>query len=345
MEERAIEFWSVAAEGSRYMGDLAKSAEAIAMAQRVRAGAAVRRPATADILITIPQIALDWTCGRYIDAADRLDAAVRRHGYGRALVDMDATLFAIMLTYGIPIEIERGRWDRASALLRQLEEAGARIDQQHTFPSLRRHAGRVALRGQRDDDRAIVELREALAVAQRFDNLAAEASAAADLGIALAQRDPQLAARYIEYGLEAGRRILGRNEFAMLALGALPAICRCLGVDHAAERLEEVSAGGPIADRARLALEVAQVALALQRGQYRSVLERAQPLAEVLERRGLVAPAGEAMLMAASAHAANGRPSLAKRLLDESADLVGACGKASAAWSGVFGSNLAVARH
>jgi tetratricopeptide (TPR) repeat protein len=343
--ERAIEFWSVAAEGACYMGELDRSAEAIAMAQRVREVGNIGRPVSADILIAIPQIALDWTRGRYVDAADRLQTAIRRYGYGRALVDLDATLFGIMLTYGVPIEIERGRWEQARTLLRHLEDIGGRIDKQHTFPSLRRHAGRVALRGQRDDDRAIVELREALAVAQRFDNFAAEASAATDLGIALAARDPAAAGEYITYGLAAGRRILGRNEFAMLALGALPAICLCFGIGEASARLEELAICGPLADRARFAFDLAEIALMFARREYRAVLERAQPLAQTLERRGLVAPAGEAMLIAASAHAANGRHSVARKLLCECTEVVRACGETAAGWSGVFGSNLAVARH
>lgn len=343
--ERAIEFWSVAAEGARYMGDLERSAKAIAMAQRVREVGNIARPVSADILITIPQIALDWTRGRYVDAAERLQATIQRHGYGRALMDLDATLFGIMLTYGVPIEIERGRWEQARTLLRHLEDIGGRIDKQHTLTSLRRHAGRVALRGQNDDDRAIVELREALAVAQRFDNFAAEASAATDLGIALAARDSAAAGEYITYGLAAGRRILGRNEFAMLALGALPAIWLCFGSGEASVRLEEIAASGPLADRAQFAFDLAEIALMLARREYRAVLERAQPLAQTLERRGLIAPAGEATLMAASAHVANGRHSVARRLLRECTDLVRACGETAAAWSGVIGSNLAVAGH
>jgi hypothetical protein len=249
-----------------------------------------------------------------------------------------------MLTYGISIEIERGRWERARTLLRHLEDVGHRIDAQHTFPSLRRHTGRVALRGQRDNDRAIVELREGLAVAQRFDNLAAEASAATDLGIALVERDFTQAQEYLRYGLSAGRRILGRNEFAMLALGALPAILRCSGIDEAAQCLDEIAAHGPLADRAQLAFNLAEVALLLHRRAYRAVIERAQPLAHVLEKRGLIAPAGEAILMAVTAQAHQGRPFAAKRLFSQSADLIHACGK-TAEWSALFGSNLAVARN
>ncbi|HET6896347.1 MAG TPA: hypothetical protein VFH72_13260 [Candidatus Baltobacteraceae bacterium] len=343
--ERAIQFWAIAAEGARYMGDLDKSAQAIALAQRVRVAASLERPIAADILVTIPQIALDWTRGRYVDAAQRIDDAMRRHGYGRALSGLDATLFGIMLTYGVPIEIERGRWDRARMLLLRLEDVGGRAEQQHTFPSLRRHTGRVALRGQHDGDRAVVELREALALARRFDNLAAEASAATDLGVALTVCDPAAAAQYIDYGLTAGRNILGRNEFAMLALGALPAICRCLGANEAMMRLDEIASSGPLAGRAQLAFDLAEIALLLQRREYRGVIERAQSLAPLLEARGLIAPAGEATLMLVAAHSGNGRPSIARRLFNESADLIRACGQTAVTWSGLFGSNLAVAPH
>lgn len=343
VDERAIEFWCVAAEGARYMGDLGKSAEAIAMAKRARESGLMRRPVASDILITIPEIALDWTRGRYVHAIERLDEAMRRHGFGKALVDLDATLFGIMLTYGVPIEIERGRWDRARLLLRHLQEVGGRIDERHTFPSLRRHAGRVALRGQHDGERAVVELREALAVAQRFDNLAAEASAATDLGIALAERTPEEARRYIEYGLTAGRKILGRNEFAMLALGALPALCRCSGTHEALMQLDEIASGPRLAERAQMAFDLAEIALLLQQRKFRAAAERAQPLAELLESRGLLAPAGEATLMAAAAHSNNGRSSTARRLLKDGAELIRACGES--AWPSIaaFGSNLAVA--
>ena len=342
-DERAIEFWSVAAEGARYMGDLVKSAEAIAMAKRVRESAGARRPVASDILITIPEIALDWTSGCYVGASKRLDDAMQRHRFGKALVDLDATLFGIMLTYGIPIEIERGRWDRARLLLRHLQEVGGRIDERHTFPSQRRHSGRVALRGQHDGERAIVDLREALAVAQRFDNLAAEASAATDLGIALAERSAAEAQRYIAYGLTAGRKILGRNEYAMLALGALPAICRCAGPHAALEQLDSIASGPPLAQRAQMAFDLAELALLLEQRRYGAVAERAIPLAKVLESRGLVAPAGEATLIAAAAHTAKGRRSVARRLLKESSELVRACGEI--AWPSVsaFGTNLAVA--
>jgi hypothetical protein len=342
-DERAIEFWSVAAEGARYMGDLAKSAEAVAMAKRVRQCAGVRRPVACDILITIPEIALDWTSGRYVNAAQRLEDAMQRHGFGKALVDLDATLFGIMLTYGIPIEIERGRWARARLLLRHLQEVGGRIDERHTFPSQRRHAGRVALRGQHDGERAIVELREALAVAQRFDNLAAEASAATDLGIALAERSSEEAERYIDYGLTAGRKILGRNEYAMLALGALPAICRSGGTNAALAQLDAIAAGPPLAQRAQMAFDLAETALMLEQRRFGAVIERAQPLAQLLESRGLVAPAGEATLIAAAAHTAKGRRSAARRLLKESAELIRACGDIAWPSLSAFGTNLAVA--
>jgi hypothetical protein len=51
------------------------------------------------------------------------------------------------------------------------------------------------------------------------------------------------------------------------------------------------------------------------------------------------------MLIAASAHAANGRHSVARKLLCECTEVVRACGETAAGWSGVFGSNLAVAGH
>lgn len=340
--ERAIEFWTVAAEGARYLNDLSKSREAISMAKSVRESG-VSRPIAADILITIPEIALDWTCGRYVQASERVADAVCRHRYGKALVDLDATLFGIMLTYGVSLEIERGCWDRARVLLRHLEEVGRRIDARHTFPSLRRHAGRVALHGQRDGQRALVELREALAMAQRFDNLAAEASIATDLGVALADGNADDARRYIDYGLSAARNILGRNEYAMLALGALPAICRCSGLQAARERLDEVAAGPPLAQRAQLAFDLNETAVLLEQGKHRAVIERAQPLCSLFESRGLLAQAGEAALMSVAANAASGRHTLARRLLREHRELIAACGEIAWPWARRIGSSLAVA--
>jgi tetratricopeptide (TPR) repeat protein len=344
MHEGAIEFWTVAAEAARYMGDLPKSINAIEHARRVASECEPQRRVAADILIAIPEIALDWTSGRYVDASDRLERVMERCGHGRTLFGLDATLFGIMLTYGISIEIERGRWQQANTLLRHLDETASRSDSRHTSPSLRRHAGRVALRGQRDRSRAIIELREALAAAQRFDNLAAEASAAVDLGVALTDSSRSEAGEYIDYGLAVARKVLGRNEFAMLALGALPAVLTGSGVESARAILDELAASQGLAARAEMAMELARVALALHNGRYRSVIERAEPLAETLERAGLHVAAEEAAYMGAIAYVKAGRTPYARRLLRERdigriAPLVQPC-----SWLQVFGSNLAVAR-
>lgn len=311
--ERAIEFWTVAAEAARYLSDLPKSQVAIERAKHVRDNGLPDRLTSANILIAISEIALDWTAARYDAASQRIERMIHECGFGRALIGMDATLFAIMLTYGVSVEIERGRWTHAQALLRHLEETTNRIDPSHTSPSLRRHAGRVALRAQHDRTRAIVELREALAVAQRFDNLAAEASASTELGIACAQDAPDDAQRYITYGLSVGRHVLGHNEFAMLALGALPSLLSCGGAGDAAHIIEELRSRR-LAERAKLALELGETGLLLHKGAYRKVIDRAEDLAEVFEARGVPASAAEAARISATAYTALGRHTRARRL-------------------------------
>lgn len=316
-DERAIEFWTVAAEAARYMGDLSKSASAIEQAKRVLLARMPYRSVAADILIAIPEMALDWTHAKYVQASDRLEEIVRACGYGKTLVDLDATLFGIMLTYGISVEIERGRWERANVLLRHLQETGIRSDASYTSPSLRRHAGRVALRGHCDRSRAVVELREALASAQRFDNLAAEASASVDLGIALAGNSCDEAVRYIDYGLAVARKVLGRNEFAMLMLSAIPALRRGSGLEKAREVVAEVAAMQGLAERAHMALDLAQTAIMLHDGKHRAVIERAEALSDTLERSGLHAPAEQAIIIGAIAYAKIGRGPRARRMLCE----------------------------
>jgi hypothetical protein len=147
------------------------------------------------------------------------------------------------------------------------------------------------LRGKRDRSRAEIELREALAAAQRYDNLAAEASASVDLGVTLGAHSPGESARYIDYGLAVARKVLGRNEFAMLALGAQPS----------REIVEEVGALHGLANRAHMALDLAQTKLLFHDGEYRAAIERAEALAEVLERSGLHASSREATIIEAAA--------------------------------------------
>jgi|GEM_PF-6938480 len=319
--EKAIEFWTVAAEAARYMSDLAKSQSAIHAAKRVRDSLHLERRVSANILIAISEIGLDWTAARYIDAGDRVERMLRECGFGKALADLDATLFAIMLTYGVSVEIERGRWSHAQAVLRHLEETTNRIDPSHTSPSLRRHAGRVALRAQQDRIRAIVELRESLAVAQRFDNLAAEASAATELGVAYSERDPEEAKRYIEYGLSVGRHVLGHNEFAMLALSALPSLLQCGGDLQAGEIVDELRSRR-LADRAKLALELGETTLLLHKAAYRKVIDRAEDLAQAFEERGVPGAAVQATNMSAHAYAALGRHTRAQRLKHRAAEVL-----------------------
>ncbi len=342
-DERAIGLWVIAAEAARYMNDMAKSREAVHRAQQIREMLQLTRPIAADILIAIPSVAVDWTSGQYTKASDQVEEALRRHGYGRTLAGFEAALFGVLLTYGITIELERGKWERAQSLQRLLENVGERVDDRLIAHSIRRQAGSVALRSRRDAWRAIVELREAFAIAQRFDNLVEESSIATELGIALASHSPQDARRYIEYGLAVGRKLRGRNEYAMLALGALPTVCRLSGASAARMLLNELTDGVPLAKRARMAFDLAEVALLLQQHKYHAVIEAAGPLSEVLESHGLIQAAREALLMIIVAEAGRGRRAVAQRLLKRRSEFIRECGTICN-WSATFGRNLAELR-
>lgn len=341
-DERAIGIWTIAAEAARYTGDLRRSSEAIGRAKHLRESLALAKPVAGAILVAISEIALHWTRGEYVRASARLEDAVRECAYGQGLFGLDAALFGIMLTYGLSCEIERGRWEEARSLLRALSETERRTDPRHTSPSSLRHSGRLALRAHQDERRAIVDLRESLAAAQRFDNLAGEASASTELGVALAGADAEAAQRYIRYGLETGRKVLGRNEYAMLAVGAMPSLLQLAGVERVRELLEEVRRSGPLAGRSLMACDLAEAALYLRERKYRAAIERTEGLLPQLESNGLELPAAEATLIRIASLAGAGRKTLARRALSERWELVQNAVVKPSSWTHVLGSNLAV---
>jgi tetratricopeptide (TPR) repeat protein len=328
-DAREVELWTVAAEASRYFGNVRKSREAIDTMRAIAATSAhphLRR--ASQLRIAICEAALDWMLADFTSARDHIDDTARACGDERTMYGRDATLFGILLNYGAWIAIDTGDLSSAAEYTRRSERITARSEVAHAAAVLHSLRGRIAMQRDGDVTRASTELRDALAIAKTYRALAPLATAAVELGRALLPTDETTGANYIRNGLAIARDACGFDDYAVLSMRTLPKLPHVPSQD-ALDSVDNVRSRSPLYRRADLYTRLAEAALRLRAGQYEAAAETSAELARELENASLRPASAEAHVLHAEALLRQNRVVGARRSLKRAHAIIATFGDAA----------------
>ena len=320
---REIEVWRLAAEAARLSGNEQYARDAIDQMHHVASRSAhedLRR--ASQLHIAISQTALDLMLGNLSAAKSAFDATTAAWGDERTMYGRDAALFSILLNDMAIVAMDTGDWRLAKQYLHRLATIDERSEVRHAVSSSRRLRGRIALRREGDIGRAVVELRDALSIAESNRTLYPAAYAAVELGVALTQHGDAAGAEYLEYGLKIARGLCGDDEFAVLFASAVRVMLQRGAPEAPLRAFEEMRVRSRLFGRAERYARLAEVELQLASGDYRAALESSMGIADEGLRAHMLPLAANAQVLVAEAFAHCGRVTQAKKSLIGAVDLI-----------------------
>jgi hypothetical protein len=312
---REVEVWNMAAEASRFVGNIQHSLEALDQMARITAASGHEELRRASALrIAISEIALQWMQGNIDGGLAGFDRAVQDSGNERTMYGRDATLFAILLGYGAELCIERGSWQRAETLIRRAERIIDRSELPYATARQQRLRARIAQEQNGDSARSALEFHDALRQLQHHKQLPPTARGAVEYGIALAGIDRNEAMKYIDYGLIMAKDVCGYDQHAVLFAKAAPFVMERAGADEVLHDIDELRWRSPLSMHADLLLRIAEADARLTRGEFEAAAESAVNVGLSLEDASLFPAAANARLIAVDAFARAGAIAKARQL-------------------------------
>ncbi len=304
-----IEIWSTVADAARILGNIRQAVEAVNQLSRIAAQSEQHElRCEAALRVALSEIALAGVQGKFNDALERFDRAVRE----------DVTPFAQLLGLGAEICLGCGYWERAEALL---DRAESMIDRSLT-PSgsayLQRLRARIARERNGDSAKSALELHEALVTLKHHKLLPDLAMGVVEYGIALAATDRAKAMEYIDYGLAMAKEVCGFDRFAILVANAAPLMLERSGPEQLLRDIAEVRMRAPLSARADFLINLAEADARLVRGEFGTASESGISVGQSLEDAALFPAAAKARLIAVEAFARDGKTAQAKQLFRKS---------------------------
>jgi len=313
---REVEVWALASEAARYFGNARYAREAIDQMRRATTRSAfhdLRR--ASQLRIAISEIALDVMLGDLSAAKLRFEETAAACGDERTMYGRDVTLFAILLSHATALSMERGEWHLAEQYLHRSAMIDERSEVCYAISSRRRLRGRLAFRRDGDIGRAVVELSDALSIAESDRALRPAALATVELGIALTHRGDAAGAEYLDHGLRIAREVCGHDDFAVLFSSAVPALLQRGAPLTSMQAIEELRMRSPLFGLAERYVRLAEVELQLHGGDYRTAIASSTELADECFRALMLPLAAHAQVLSAEAYAHSGRVMQAKKSL------------------------------
>ncbi|HEY1978045.1 MAG TPA: hypothetical protein VGG89_15955 [Candidatus Baltobacteraceae bacterium] len=321
-DAREVDFWLVASEAARFLGDVKRSQQALDLCLATRGDSYWR-----SLWIAGSAMSLQWVRGESAAARATFERAVGAGPDERTLHGKEATLLGMMLSGAARLEIDCGRWDRARSLIARASNllqngTAARPQSMSRLSALIfRVSSQLALHADGDRPRSVLGFRAALDAARASGELGGVSDTAIRFAAALAPDDAQTALTYADYGLEIARRFYPGDRLSELTLAALPLLLHERGAEGA-ERAMVNARQDRLGLRDTLYLQLGDAKIAARAGDYRSALERAEDAAASFFRLGIDAWACDAQLIAIEACERLGFHARAKRALSVMGDVL-----------------------
>jgi hypothetical protein len=318
----------IASEAARFLGDQVRAVEQLRCAVRLLADLGEDSASLAAALwVAVGEVAQCLVEARFADARAHFARAVARADE-RTLHGPEATLFEILLSHIISIDVACGDWSGARALLLRAEAITTGSAEAERGRAVRlRLSGRIALQGDGDERRARADQRAALAAAQHARQLRQAGNAAVDLGIAIGEENLGEAVRHIEFGLDVVRRF-SDEESATLLAESLPILLLAGAAQPVQERLDDLRARRRLSPRSAPLLDLSEARVLMWSNDVLGGLERANDARLRLSAQGQLPWACDAQLLEVESSLALRQPVRAGRLLRELREMAREAGRA-----------------